>query len=264
MKRILMIGYGAMAKTVSSLLPKDSIEIGWVIVPENSIEITKSELGSGVQVACSVDQITERPDLVIEMSGPSGLKAHGPAVLEKGWDLGVISVGTFTDDEFTERLRSIGRRTGAKVYVLAGAIAGVDGIAAANLMGLDKVVYEGRKHPRSWAGSKAEELCDLNNLTEATVFFKGTAREAATMFPANANVAATVALAGIGLDQTEVQLVADPAISKNQHVIQAKGGFGEMTVKMSGVPLASNPKTSTLAALSVARLCLNQGAVLLI
>lgn len=263
MKKIMMIGYGAMAKTVASFLP-DSIQIAWIVVPDDSIENIEKEVGHEVQVVSSVDEVIGTPDLVVEMAGPVGLRMHGPAILEKGWNIGVISMGTFTDDAFTEELRAIGQRSGAKVYLLAGAIAGVDGISAAKVMGLDRVVYEGRKNPRSWAGSKAEELCDLNHLKEATVFFKGTAREAASLFPANANVAATLALAGIGLDETEVELVADPTISKNQHTVHAIGKFGEFSMKMAGVPLENNPKTSTLAALSVARLCLNQDAVLVI
>ena len=44
--------------------------------------------------------------------------------------------------------------------------------------------------------------------------FTGTAREAATKFPANANVAATIALAGLGMDETMVELTVDPTINK--------------------------------------------------
>lgn len=263
MKKIMMIGYGAMAKTVASYLP-ETIKISWIVVPKDSVNKLQQEVGEDVQVVSSLDEVFGEPDLVVEMAGPVGLRMHAPAALEKGWNIGAISMGTFTDDEFTEQLRAIGQRTGAKVFLLSGAIAGVDGIASARVMGLEQVVYEGRKNPRSWAGSKAEELCDLYNLIEATVFFKGSAREAANLFPANANVAATLALAGIGLDDTEVQLVADPKVTKNQHSIYANGKFGEMTVKMAGVPLEDNPKTSTLAALSVARLCLNEDAVLVI
>ena len=87
--------------------------------------------------------------------------------------------------------------------------------------------------------------------------FTGTAREAAMKFPANANVAATIALAGLGMDETMVELTVDPTINKNKHTIVAEGGFGQMTIELVGVPLPSNPKTSTLAALSVIRACRN-------
>ncbi|MGL4673777.1 MAG: aspartate dehydrogenase, partial [Wohlfahrtiimonas sp.] len=142
-----------------------------------------------------------------------------------------------------------------KVHILAGAVAGMDGLAAAKLAGLDQVIYQGRKPPQGWQGSYAESLIDLNNIHEPTIFFKGTAREAATLFPANSNVAATIALAGIGMDATTVELIADPAIQQNQHQIRACGTFGEMDITMQGFPLPDNPKTSMLAALSVLKYC---------
>ncbi len=100
-------------------------------------------------------------------------------------------------------------------------------------------------------------MVDLEHVNQATVFFKGTARRGSIEFPANANVAATIALAGLGMDQTMVELSVDPHINKNKHTIVAEGMFGEMTIELVGVPLASNPKTSTLAALSVIRACRN-------
>ncbi len=254
MKKIMFIGYGAMAKTVEKLLPTGT-QLSWLLVTPQSVATIQAEVGESIQVISSVEDVIGEPDLVVEMSGQNGLKAHAFSVLEKAWNLGVVSVGAFADDDFYQAAQKAAQDSGCQIFILSGAVAGMDGMVAAKALGLNKVVYQGCKKPNSWAGSYAEQLVDLKNLTEKTVFFTGTAREAATLFPANANVAATIALAGVGMDKTQVELIADPDIRRNQHMIHVEGEFGEMQLTMSGIPLASNPKTSTLAALSVVRLC---------
>lgn len=256
MKQLMMIGFGAMANEVCQHLPKD-LALKWVVVPERSVQGVTQILGSDVQVISNIDDCIGTPDYVIEVAGQAAVKEHAEKVLSKGWNIGLISVGTFADTEFFTHLQDVAEKSGAHIHLLAGAIAGIDGIAAAKEGGLEKVTYKGCKSPNSWRGSYAEQLVDLDNVIEATMFYRGTAREAALKFPANANVAATVALAGVGLDETQVELTVDPSISQNKHNIVAEGRFGKMSIEMVGVPLESNPKTSTLAALSVIRACRN-------
>jgi aspartate dehydrogenase len=83
--------------------------------------------------------------------------------------------------------------------------------------------------------------------------FDGSARQAALRFPQNANVAAAIALAGVGFDLTRVHLFADPGISGNLHRIEAAGAFGRFQIELAGVALPDNPRTSRLTVGSLAR-----------
>lgn len=254
MKKLMMIGYGAMAQEVIARLPED-LQLAWVVVRPESLHKIRSQLAEDVHVITDINDCQEKPDLVVECAGQAAIRQHAESVLVKGWDLGVISVGAFADADIHDRLKAVAQASGAHIFTLAGAIAGVDGLAAAKEGGLENVEYISRKSPQSWKGSHAEQLIDLDKVDEPTVFYSGTAREAALLFPANANVAATIALAGVGMDETIVKLMVDPTISRNMHQIEAQGQFGNMKIELSGLPLVSNPKTSTLAALSVVRAC---------
>ena len=130
--------------------------------------------------------------------------------------------------------------------------------------GLTSVRYRSRKPPLAWRGSPAERLVDLGKLCERTVLYAGTAGEAALLYPQNANVAAAVALAGLGFDATEVELDADPDAPGNVHEIEAEGAAGRFAIQLQGKPSRTNPKTSALAALSVARALLNEQATIVI
>jgi aspartate dehydrogenase len=84
------------------------------------------------------------------------------------------------------------------------------------------------------------------------------------MYPQNANVAATVALAGVGFEKTEVELVADPEAPGNVHEIEVEGAAGRFAISLQGRPSRLNPKTSALTAFSVARTLINLDATIVI
>jgi aspartate dehydrogenase len=150
------------------------------------------------------------------------------------------------------------------VLLPAGAIGGIDAIAAMRLNGLKKVRYRSRKPPPAWRGSPAEKVADLDTLTTRTVLYRGHAGEAALLYPENANAAAAVALAGLGFEATQVELVADPEAPGNVHEIEAEGAAGRFAIALQGKPSRTNPKTSALAALSVARALVNLEAPIVI
>jgi aspartate dehydrogenase len=143
--------------------------------------------------------------------------------------------------------------------ICAGAIGGLDLVDAARLSGLTECVYTSRKPPAAWRGTAAEKSLDLDRLERASVFFEGSARDAANAYPQNANVAATLALRGAGLDATRVRLIADPAATRNTHEIRLSSACVDAEFVIRGLPSPDNPKTSmttgyALAAHVLARL----------
>jgi aspartate dehydrogenase len=176
----------------------------------------------------------------------------------------VISVGALAEPKLLQALKTAAHDGGSRILLPAGAIGGIDAIAAMRLSGLIMVRYRSRKPPAAWRGSPAEKVADLDSLTSRTVLYRGTAGEAALLYPQNANVAAAVALAGLGFDATEVELVADPEAPGNVHEIEAEGTAGRFAIQLQGKPSRTNPKTSALAALSVARALINLDATIVI
>ena len=67
------------------------------------------------------------------------------------------------------------------------------------------------------------------------------------------NVAATLALT-VRLTKVKVQVISDPAVTRNTHEIAVKWRFGDMFLRFANVPHPDNPHTSALAAWAAIRL----------
>jgi aspartate dehydrogenase len=202
--------------------------------------------------------LVECPEIVAEAAGHEALAQAAVGILAAGIDVVVSSVGALADDDLRGRLEGAAKKSGAKLLLSPGAIGGLDILGAAKLAGLSSVTYTSRKPPSAWRGTRAEGLVDLASLTQACVFFEGGAREAAQAFPQNANVAATIALTGAGLDATHVRLVADPAVSRNVHEITIHSACADVTIHIEGRPSPSNPKTSATTGYALARILLDR------
>lgn len=273
MTRLGVIGAGGIAElALISLVkaldaPLDHVAI---LVPERSTgraEALLERCGPALTRSAAIHSdiaalLADRPDTVAECAGHVAVREHGAAILEAGCDFIVISIGALADDGLRTELEAAAESGASRLVLPAGAVGGIDALAAAKLSGLEEVIYTGRKPPKAWKGTPAEKLLDLDTLMNAATFFEGSARDAAQTYPFNANVAATLAIAGIGLDGTKVRLVADPGVSRNVHEFSVRSGCGDFSVRLEGRPSASNPKTSQLAGYSMARELINRvGAV---
>lgn len=256
MRKVTLIGYGAIGRSVHARLRGHAgIRIAHVVVSPRSLAAVRDAVGAEVAV---LDAVPADATLVLECAGHAALTSHVLQALGRGVECAVLSVGALSDAGLAGQLDDAARKGGTQLHLLPGAIGGIDAIAAARLAGLDQVTYTGRKPPQGWRGSPAEAQVDLDQLREPTVILQASAREAARLYPKNANVAATVALAGLGLDATTVRLIADPSVTENIHEIALRGAFGEMQLTMRGKPLADNPRTSALTVLSALRFLNNR------
>src|SRR5690606_11766939 len=192
-----------------------------------------------------------QPDVVIEAAGHGAVVAHGAALLGAGRTLIVCSVGALSDPKVLDALRCAAQAGSGTAIIPAGAVAGLDGLVAARLAGLDTVTYTSYKLPHAWFGTPAEQAIDLSGVTNDAVFFEGSARDAATHYPLNANVSAAIALAGIGFERTRVRLVASNRWRDPMGIIEAKGAFGTFRFEILAHAFPENPKTSMLTAYSL-------------
>jgi aspartate dehydrogenase len=249
--RVALIGFGAIGAAVfDAVAAERTIEIGQIVVSPASVARVAPRVGPVVTVVSRVDELPRPPDVVIECAGHSAVREHVVPLLAAGADCAIVSIGAFADDLLRAACEAAAGRGNARVTLLSGAIGGLDALAAAAAGGLDEVLYIGRKPTEAWRGTPADAAGALDGVCHAVTVFDGTARDSARLYPKNANVAAAVALAGIGFERTRVRLVADPAAVRNTHTVEARGAFGELRVEITASPFARNPKTSALTAFS--------------
>ena len=265
-----LIGYGAVADLLLDTLavqltaPLDALVClakpgGRSRAEAMVARIAKKSLRTSV-VLDRAALIASVPDLIVEAASQQAIRDHGVAILQAGIDLVVTSVGALADEALHRALLDATAQTGARLHLPAGAVGGIDILAAARLSGIEQVMYTSRKPPLAWQGTPAEDVVDLALLDREAVFYEGNAREAARDYPKNANVAATVAIAGAGFDQTRVRLIADPAVDRNIHELSVRSRCTNMVIRIEGLASPSNPKTSLCTGYSVARAVLNHMA----
>jgi aspartate dehydrogenase len=196
--------------------------------------------------------LAQRPDAVVEAASHEAVREHLVPLLEAGVGVIVLSAGALADDALRQAAERAAERSGALFYVPSGGIGGLDALRTACLAGVDEVSIQVAKPPAAWRGIAFVERLgiDLQKLRESTILFDGPAREGVPHFPQNVNIAAVLALAGIGMDRTRLKVVADPALSLNTHTIRVSGKSGRFTVVLENVPSPDNPKTSWLACYS--------------
>lgn len=253
--KIAIIGRGAIASLVMRHIQSDArFKVALVLQPGRPAPDAAS--AEGLTVLFGLDSLLAwQPTLVIEAASKSALQAYAAPCLAAGISVIASSVGALADADLYAHLHDAAITGHSKLILPSGAVGALDYLSAtrfANQTGgsATRIVYESRKPPTAWHDVLVERGLPLKPDAPITLF-EGSAREAAKLFPQNLNVAATIALAGVGMEDTQVSVIVDPAVTGNMHTLRATGAFGNMSAQMVNRPAPTNPKTSWVVGLSV-------------
>jgi aspartate dehydrogenase len=253
MKSIGIVGCGAIGKALLKAVEEGKLGVQIAGVTSRTETTARQFLAAfkNPPPYLTLSDLIAKSDLIIEAAGGDVVPELAKKVFAAGKELMVISVGALLD---RPEIMAESRRTGCRLYLPSGAIAGLDGIKSASVGQITHVTHTTRKPPAGLEGAPylVERGISLAGLKEEKEVFSGPARDACRGFPANVNVTAAVSLAGIGPDKTRVRIVAVPGQARNHHDIDVEGEFGLLHVHIENVP-SENPKTGKLTALSIIR-----------
>jgi aspartate dehydrogenase len=271
---VAILGYGAIGSQVAGAIAAG--EAGCTELRAVLVQSERAARPAGLPTGCyfgtdAAAFFAAEWELCVEAAGQPAVRSYGARVLGGGnggangggnddsamaaRSLLLTSIGALTDDALRAQLESLSRAAPRHVQLLlcTGSLPAVDWLGAASLAPITTARITQSKPPAAWKGTPAEARLDLDGLLEPTVVFEGPAREAAALFPKNANVSAMFALTTAGLDATQVRLMAVPGAAGNKTQIEFEGEAGVAKIEVLGSPSPTNPKTSYAVPLSVVK-----------
>jgi aspartate dehydrogenase len=236
-KKIGLIGCGAIGTVLAEAIERKIIICDELVIFDTDAakaQKLKRELTFRVKIASNVDElIASKPKVIVEAAGQQAVRDYYNKLAESNSEIIIMSTGALLSLSADD----------PKVHFPAGAIGGLDAIAAAANAGIDEVTITSRKNPKALNKTNSEEA----------IIFEGTAKEAVRQFPREMNVAATLALT-VKPVQVKVKVISDPKVIRNTHEINVKWRYGEMALRFANDPHPENPHTSALAAWSAIKL----------
>ncbi len=198
----------------------------------------------------ALEELANVADVIVECAPAAVFEQLAKPVIDNGKCLMPLSVGALLNHP---ALIDTAKQTGARIIVPTGALIGLDTVRAMAVGTIHEVTLQTRKPPNGLVGAPhlVDNNIDISALVDPVCVLRGSARDAAKGFPANVNVAAALALAGIGPDKTRVEVWADPTIDRNIQSVTIRSDSGEATMTMNNVPSDENPRTGRIVSCSV-------------
>jgi aspartate dehydrogenase len=254
--RVGIAGFGAIGKVLAAHLDRGIEGMALAAVSARDIARARQAM-AGFAKPAPVLPLAELAaaelDIVVECAPAALLRDIAEPALAAGRTLVTLSCGALLDNF---DLVELARRHGGRILVPTGALLGLDAVQAAAQGEISRIHMTTRKPPNGLDGAPylVERGISVIGIWKRQCVFTGSAREAARGFPANVNVAAALALAGIGPDRTTIEIWADPDIDRNIHRIEVEADAARLSLQIENVPSLENPKTGRLTPLSVVAL----------
>jgi aspartate dehydrogenase len=263
--RVAIAGFGAIGTVVARHLDWgiDGMALAAVSARDEAKAARAMEGFQRKVPVVPLDRLWEEAEIVVECAPASVLRELAEPALKHGRTVISLSCGALLDNF---DLVELARAHGGRILVPTGALLALDAVQAAAVGEISRVHMTTRKPPNGLDGAPylIANKIEVNGLNAPKKIFTGSAREAARGFPANVNVAAALAMAGIGPDRTTIEIWADPAVTRNMHRIEVEADSARFAFEIENIPSLENPRTGKLTALSVVALLRKMGSPLAI
>ena len=250
--RVAIGGLGAIGMAVARRLDQgiDGLVLSTVSARDQAVAERRLIGFRNPPAVVALEALSESSEIVVECVPAAVFERVAEPALRAGRIFVPLSCGALLS---RPDLIDLAKETDARIVVPTGALLGLDAVRAAAEGQIRSVRMITRKPPDGLKGAPflVENDISLDNLDEPLKVFEGSARDGARGFPANVNVAAALSLAGIGADETALEIWADPVLTRNVHRIEVEADSASFSLMIENVPSEANPRTGRITALSV-------------
>jgi aspartate dehydrogenase len=208
-RRVGVVGCGRIALPVALALAAGEVA-GWSlggVLARSRRTIGPLQVTDDAEAFLAADL-----DLIVEAAGATALAGLAESALQVA-DVWTVNGTALADRRLVARVEAACRRSGRRLRLVPGAIAGIDGIALA-ATDPDAVLHVEVDMPAA------------ADAAEPGPAYTGPVREAAARFPHRVNVAVAAAWAGPGLDRTTVAV--RHAADAHRLAIEASSRYGRV------------------------------------
>ena len=247
-----IVGFGTIGAVVGRSLDEGIPGLRLVAVASGRKEkaIEAMEQFSNPVDVVSINEVAEQADIIVDCAPKSVFREVAIATLTRGLKLVTVSgAGILANPD----IEGVAKKYGGQLILATGALLGLDAVRAAAEGTINSVRMITRKPPNALKDAPyiIENKISLEGLNGAVCVFEGNAQAGAMAFPANVNVAAALGLAGVGAEETELEVWADPHLDRNTHSIEVDSDSAKFSLRIENVQSENNPGTGKITALSV-------------